>query len=454
MQASTEIQRSPLRIKFLVLLLITCSGLGGILYGYDIGVISGALLFIKHSIPMTDTQMGLIVGAVLAGGLVGTLATGILADRFGRRRMIIAACLIFFVGVFIILNTHTYSALLIARLLLGIGVGVVSVAIPLYIAEIAPAKIRGKSVTVFQLFLTFGILLAYVIDWVFADSGNWRGMFAIILIPTTILFISMFCLPESPRWLIAQNKTKAAFKILRKIRAPEMIEQEAAEMTESLKEEVGGWRELFSRSLIWPLFISLSVAICNQLTGINVFLQYAPTMLHQAGFNSSSIAMLGTVGIGLVNFLATLLALAWIDRFGRKRLLVLGTAGIIIAELFLGIVMSLHFNHQLQALLSLFGFLLFIFSFAIGPGVVVWLAISELYPTKVRGKGVALCLFINTLVASVLSTVFLDLVRAISLGYTYWLFALFTVYYFIVARFMLPETKQETLEAIQKKLHT
>jgi sugar porter (SP) family MFS transporter len=324
-----------------------------------------------------------------------------------------------------------------------------SVAIPLYISEIAPPEIRGKGVTVFQLFLTLGILAAYIIDLVFAHSGNWHAMFLIILIPNTVLFIGMLLLPESPRWLLAKNQIQKAYRVLYQIRPVNHINAEANEIMQSLHQEEGGWKELFSRALMMPLFISLSIAICNQLTGINVFLQYAPLVLQQAGFSSHMITLFGTMGIGLLNFLTTLLSMSLIDHFGRKRLLAFGAAGIVVAEIFLCLISRLHLTPMIQGSLSLFGLLIFIFCFAIGPGVVVWLAISELYPTKVRGKGVALCLFINSLVATLLSTLFLDLVQKITLSNTYLLFAGFTIYYFLVAKFLLPETKQQTLESIQ-----
>lgn len=438
-----------LRMKLLLNLLVICSGIGGILYGYDIGVISGALVFMRNTISMTDSQVGLLVGSVLGGSLVGAIIAGVLADHFGRRRMLVMACLVFFSGITIIMFANTYEYLLIARLLLGVGVGIISVAIPLYIAEIAPASIRGKSVAVFQLFLTLGILSAYGIDLIFANSGDWRFMFTIILLPALILFIGMLCLPESPRWLMAKGKHDLAVQVLRRIRAPYFVVKEAQEINLSLQEKEGSWRDLFSRDLAKPLFVSLSVAVFNQLTGISVFLQYAPTMLQQAGFSSSTVSMLGTVGIGVVNFLTTLLALSLIDRVGRKNLLVFGTIGIVCSEAFLGFLTKLHLSMHLQASLSLYGFFVFIFSFAIGPGVVVWLAISELYPTKVRGKGMAVCLFINSLVASILSTFFLDLINFIGSGYTYLLFSGFTLCYFMIAYFLLPETKKQSLESIQ-----
>lgn len=442
--------RSSFQVKWLIMLLIGCSGLGGMLYGYDIGVISGAIIFIKKSFLLTDTQLGLVVGAVLIGSLIGTFAGGCLADFMGRCKTIILGSLICIVGVLITLYTTGFTTIFLARLLLGLGTGVVWVVVPLYISEIAPAEIRGKSVTVFQLFLTLGILLAYIVDFLFDGSGNWHAMFALMLIPSIALLLAMIFLPESPRWLLAKQKTNEAIAVLVKIRPLETVNNELMEIVHGLNTEEGGWGELFSRKMVMPLFISLSVAACNQLTGINVFLQYAPLLLQKAGFSSHSVGMLGTIGIGTINFITTLVAMKLIDKVGRKKLLVYGIAGVLFAEIFIALVMYSGFSPIVQGSLSLLGLLIFICSFAIGPGVVVWLAISELFPTKVRGKGATLGLLINSLTATILSTLFLNIVHSISLANTYLLFAGFTLYYWFIAYYLLPETKGQSLESIQQ----
>lgn len=436
--------------KLFVFFIIFCAGLGGVLYGYDIGVISGALLFVQKTIPLTQNQVGFIVGAVLTGGLVGTLITGKLADGFGRKKMIIAACLVFIVGILLILIAKDFYSLFIARLLLGIGVGVVAVAVPLYLTEIAPANIRGRSVTIFQLLLTFGIVLAYFVDLLFVPSGNWHGMFAVILIPASILFFGMLILPESPRWLMTKNKSDKALKVLLRTRPETEAHFEFAQINESLKVvSTGNFSALFVRKLWVPLTVALVIAICNQLTGINVLLQYAPLVIKNAGLDSAFGTMLGTVGIGLVNFLVTVLAFFLIDYFGRRILLIIGTAGVIVAYIYLGILLHIVPVSRLQAELSLVGFFAYIFFYAIGPGVVVWLAISELLPTQVRGQAVALGLFANSLAAAILSTTFLMIQSSLGMSGTYFLFAGFTMIYFLTALFYLPETKGKTLEEIQ-----
>lgn len=436
--------------QLFVFFTVICAGLGGVLYGYDIGVVSGALLFIEKTIPLSQQQIGFIVGAVLTGSLVGTLFTGKLADYFGRKKMIIAACCTFIAGVGLILLAHDFYSLFGARLLLGIGVGIVAVAVPLYLTEVAPTHARGRSVTIFQLMLTFGIVLAYCVDLLFVPSGNWRGMFAVILIPTAILLLGMLILPESPRWLLAKNRIAQAQAVLRKMYAPLEAEKELLQIQESLHVTQESFRALFAHELRLPLVVALIIAICSQLTGINVLLQYAPLVIKGAGLNSEVGTMLGTIGIGAINFLGTILAFFFIDLCGRRVLLLVGTAGVVAAYVYLGILPHVVPQGQLQAELSLAGFFAYILFFAIGPGVVVWLAISELLPTKVRGQAISLCLFANSLAAALLSTLFLSIQSSLGIANTYLLFAGFTCIYFLTALFYLPETKGKSLEEIQQ----
>jgi MFS transporter, SP family, galactose:H+ symporter len=448
---------SDLSRKLFMFFTIACGGLGGILYGYDIGVISGALLFIQKSIALTQNQTGFVVGAVLIGSVAGTLITGPLADFFGRKKMIIFACLLFMAGIFLILIANGFYSLLGARLLLGIAVGVVSVAAPLYLTETAPAHLRGRSVTIFQLLLTFGIVMAYFVDLLFVPSGNWRGMFAVILVPTTVLLIGMMLLPETPRWLMVRHRDRvAARKVLLKTHTMEEAQNALQQIEATILEDAAAsgkkasWKALFARNLYLPLTVAMVIAICNQLTGINVLLQYAPLVIKEAGLTSEVGTMLGTVGFGLVNFLMTILAFFLIDRCGRRILLLVGTAGVAVSYIYLGMLPHFVSVGQLQAGLSLVGLFSYISFYAIGPGVVVWLAISELLPTKVRGQAIAVCLFANSLTSAILSTVFLMIQNSVGIANTYLLFALSTCVYFLTALFYLPETKNKTLEEIQQ----
>jgi sugar porter (SP) family MFS transporter len=425
--------------------------IGGILYGYDVGVISGALLFVRNSIQLTDAQLSLIGGGMFWGGLAGTFIAGPLADRFGRRFIVIVSSLAVISGVSLILIAHTFVELFIARLLLGTGIGIVSVGVPLYVAEIVPSHARGKYVTFFQLLLTFGIVLAYFVDLFFTPSGNWRAMFAVLLVPALILFLGAFFLPETPRWLLANHQEKKARDILLKMNNEDEASLEAniQSIQAGLDESHVSWREFFSYRFLLPATVAILVAIFNQLTGINSFLQYAPLILKNAGISSNVVSMIGSTGIGALNFIFTIVAIVFIDTLGRRPLLLVGVGGVMVTEIYLGVVNYFLSSSPASGILSLIGLLSFIIFFAIGPGVVVWLAISELFPTRIRGKGISICLFFSSLSSAMLTTFFLPLVKFLGIGQTYWLFAFFTGCYFLLTYFFLPETKAKTLEEIQ-----
>ncbi|MDR3477022.1 MAG: sugar porter family MFS transporter [Gammaproteobacteria bacterium] len=435
----------------LILWIAGLVSVGGILYGYDMGVISGALLFIKDAIPMTDTQVGLIVGAVLGGGLFGTLLAGPLGDWYGRRFLIAASAIIFIIGIALVLFANTFLLMFSARLFLGVGVGMVAVAVPLYVAEIVPSKDRGKFITFFQLLLTFGIVLAYVVDLIFTPTGNWRAMFAVILIPAFILLFGILRLPETPRWLMANNQAEKARKILALIRNHESeVEEDMRAIEASLHKVQGSWQEFFSHQFWGPCIIAVLVAVFNQLTGINSFLQYAPLILKDAGMSSNFVTMVGSVGIGLLNFVFTIVAITLIDTLGRRPLLLIGVFGVMASEIYLGAISYFLPVSPHVGTLALIGLFFFIMFFAIGPGVVVWLAISELFPTRVRGKGIAICLFFNSLAATALSVYFLPIVKYLGMGQTYWAFAFLSACYFLIVLYLLPETKARSLEEIQQ----
>lgn len=435
--------------------LLSCLvSIGGILYGYDVGVIAGALLFIQKSIHMNDFQIGLIVGAVLAGSILGTVIAGPLSDRFGRKIIIIFSSFIFMLGVILSIFSHTFIMLFCARLLVGIGVGIVSLGVPIYVAEIVPAIHRGKYMTLNQLFLTSGILLAYLVDFFFSPTGNWQAMFAVVLLPAAILFFGMIRLPESPRWLVNQNRIQEAYDVLSQAN----YENENAKMEISIIQKQshdvqGRWQELFVLPCLITTCIAVAIAIFNQTTGINSFLQYTPLILKRAGAEDVFISLLGPISIGIINIIGTICSLLLIDRIGRRPLLLFGVGGVLFSLCYLAIISAFHFSAHSIGLFYLFGLCTFIFSFAIGPGVVVWLMIAEIFSTPLRAKGMALCLFCNALASTMLATFYLPLTRFFGMQNTFLFFAVFTLCYFVLVIFCLPETKKQTLEEIQKNLN-
>lgn len=433
--------------------IIFFAGIGGMLYGYDLGVISGALIFMQTSLHLNEAELSSIVAAVLGGGAVATLITGYLADKFGRRTMISIAGGIFIIGVLLVIFSNTFDSILAGRLVQGIGIGIITIIIPLYLTEAAPSSIRGRSVTVFQLFLTGGILLAFLVDLVFTPSGNWRGMFACVLVPGILLFLGSFCLTKSPRWLYSQGRQQEAFEALKKSHSREEAELDIKEMQQVNLERTNlsitkFFTKLCQRKYLIPFLIALAVACLNQLTGINSILQFSTLILKSTGISTNFISMLGSVGVGLINFIVTIIAISLIDKVGRKPLLTVGTAGTMLALFYSGFICFLPDSPLKGALLAL-GLFIFILFFAIGPGVVVWLALSELLPMAIRSKGMAICLFVNSAVSSILASIFLVFVRKAGYESVFFLCGICTIFYFLLSAFILPETKNETLEEIE-----
>lgn len=322
-------------VKPFAYFLIFFAGMGGILYGYDLGVIAGALLYIKKDIMLSDIQESVIVGAVLGGGSIAILISGLMADIFGRRTMISAASLIFLIGTGFVVSADSFLMLLSGRLVQGIAVGIVTIVTPLYLAETAPSEIRGRSVAAFQLMLTAGILIAYLVDMFFTSSGNWRAMFACVGVPGILLFLGSLKVPESPRWLLKKKKFRKVRSALSLLHDENTVDKNISEMEKILssesEEKAKGFTDFIrigcQKKYFIPFIIAFSVACLTQLTGINCLLQYDTVILDESGLGSGSLSMLGSTGVGLMNFAVTFTAILLVDRFGRRPLILLGTAG-------------------------------------------------------------------------------------------------------------------------------
>lgn len=437
--------------------IVVVASMGGMLYGYDLGIISGAMAFMGKDVALSTGQLQVMPGAVLFGGAFATLVTGPLCDWYGRRKMILIASLIFIAGVFVIATANSFLGLLAGRLIQGMAVGIVTIAIPLYLAEIVPAKIRGEAIGSFQLLLTTGILLSSLVGLFFTQSGNWRGMFWSALFPGILLFSGICLTPESPRWLGLKHRWDAALAVLLKTRSATAATEELKQIRAALADNDHSstrrkfvWQKQYTR----PLLIVLAVACLGQLTAINSFLQLAPTILKDAGLGSNIIAMVGNTVITFINFMMTLVALLLIDRVGRRLLLCIGTAGIVAALTFCGFVFYVLPASEFKGMLLLGGILVFIMFFAIGPGVVIWMVISELLPLRIRSSGMALALFLNSMTSAILATVFLGLADKIGYYGVFWLCAFFTLLYFLTVYFYVPETKNKTLEEIAEHFNS
>lgn len=452
-QAASAVPVTPLTRATLVVMAF--AGLGGILYGFDIGVISGALVFMEKDLSISANDSSLIVSAVLFGGAFATLVSGWFADRYGRRFSINVSAVIFIVGTVLLMLSNSFAMVMTGRLVQGIGIGIITIVVPLYVAETVPARFRGRGVALFQLCLTFGILLGYLVNYALEGTRDWQLMFATVLVPAALFLIGgLAVLPRSPRWLYQHGFGDEARDVLARTQGNAEVGGALAEMQSIIEAEHatsgGSWGALLSRRYRKAFLIALGVGVLNQLTGINVLLQFNAPILTASGLTNT--AVLGSVGVGAVNFVVTGIALLLVDRLGRRPLLIFGTAGILVSLLFIGVI-HLFFPPSLFAgYATLVGFIAFIVFYAVGPGVVVWLAISEIQPLVVRAKGMAVALFGNSLMSAVLAGVFMYLVSLIGYGGVFLLLAFFVLLYLLIAIFPLPETKGRTLEEIERSL--
>ncbi len=442
-----------------VWLVMIFAALSGVVYGYDIGVISGVFLFVKDSIPMTDSQLSLLASAVLGGGAISTLISGFLADKFGRKGMIFFSSIVFIISVFIISMAHSYAAILTGRLIQGVAIGIVTIVAPLYLTEVMPAKFRGRGTAMFQLFLCFGILISSLAGIYFTKSHDWRGMFFSALIPGILLFAGSLFIVKSPRWLIKKGRDAEALKSLRRLQPEAVAKNELKRIQDHLLQEnlrdtansFGSIIRLISkRRILTPVLIVFSIAILNQLTGINSILQFDSIILKTSGLNSNIDAMLGTTLVTLINFLITFCMLFFVDSFERKKVMAVGTGGACISLLFCGFVYLMDSTGESKGVLMMMGMTSFILFFALGPGSLVWVLLSELLPGQVRSTGLAVALFLNSAASSLLASVFLSLTHVIGFSGVFLLCAMATFIYFLLSIFFIPKTSCLTLEAIEE----
>ncbi|APC97070.1 sugar porter family MFS transporter [Francisella frigiditurris] len=449
--------------KLRIFLIVFLSAMGGMLYGYDIGIIGGALPFIKSELGMTAAQESFLGGSVLYGGAFAILIGGILADLFGRRNIITASGLIFTVSVFMIYFSESYNFLLFSRLIQGIAVGFISITVPLYLTESVPSKIRGLAVTCFQLFLTAGILISVAISLLFISKdpitgleiGDWRHMFLTAIIPGLIVFIGGFFLIKSPRWLIMKNREEEAEKILIKTIGADATKLQMLEvkaLIEKTRNEGSLISSLTKKHYLLPMLIVFSVAILAQMTGINSILQYAPTMLKETGLGSVYAAVVGGVAITGLNFATTIIAVLIADKIERKFVITFGTLMVSIVLLTLSILMYTMPDTSAKGIVLLIGFILYIFFFAIGPGAYIWVIMSELLPTNIRSKGLAVALFLNSMASAILASSVMPITKHFNgnYGVILGICGVCTLVYSFIAFKFVPKTNGLSLEEIEQ----
>ena len=437
--------------RFVYVAAITCA-LGGLLFGYDTGVISGALLFIKKDLGLSDFLQSLVVSAVLIGAVVGAGSSGALADRFGRRNMALTASVVFFVGALGSAFAPSVTWLVIARIVLGLAVGSSTVIVPLYISELSPTDIRGVLTALFQFAITIGIVIAYLVNYVLSGSGAWRWMLGLAVIPAVILGVGMWFLPDSPRWLVKENRNDEARRVLERVRNDEdEINEEMKSMEEAEQREEAGWGELLKPWVRPMLVVGIGLAMGQQLVGINTIIYYAPTIMQSTGLAPGN-SILATLVVGIVNVIFTVLAFLLIDRIGRRPLLLIGLSGIILALALLGFSYALPGLAGVRTWLILAGLILYIMSFAASFGVVLWVVLPEIFPLKVRGSAMGVCTILHWSSNLAVSLSFLPLINAIGRAATFWGFGVIAVGALAFVYFLMPETKGRSLEQIEADL--
>jgi sugar porter (SP) family MFS transporter len=436
-----------------VVLASAVTALGGLLFGYDTGVVSGALLFLKNSFGgLSSFQEELVTSLLLVGAAVGAAFAGRIADRIGRRLTVLITALIFVVGVGLAAFSPSFPALLAARVIIGLAVGSASMVVPLYIGETAPPAIRGALVSLNQLAITSGILVSYLADYWLADTKNWRLMFGLAAIPAVMLFVGMLTQHESPHWLIERGRDAEARKVLSRLRAPDEIEPEIAEVHRvSSMEKVSG-RALLAPKLRPLLMLGVLMAIFQQITGINTVIYYAPTLLSNAGFGNNA-ALLANVVNGGVNVAMTIVAIRLLDRVGRRTLLLAGTVGMAVGMFITAFSFTAGSQlHGAAAVTAILGLLIYTGSFAVGLGPVFWLLISEIYPLRIRGAAMSIATIANWAANFVVTISFLTLKNAIGTMGVFLLFGGLTIVALGYFYRKVPETKGRSLQQLEQQL--
>ena len=428
------------------------AALGGLLFGFDTAVISGTTSALTQVFHLTPKLLGITVSMALWGTVFGSLLAGIPGEKFGRRDSLRIMAILYLISGLGCAFAWSWDSLVVFRFLGGLGIGGSSVLGPMYIAEIAPAKWRGRLVGVFQFNVVFGILLAYFSNYVIGLQGfgaaEWRWELGVTAIPAAFFFLMLFTIPRSPRWLVKKGRVEEARTVLQ-MTGEENYEQELQDIVESIRvEQQQSGERLFSRAHRFPIFLAVTIAMFNQLSGINVIIYYMNDIFAHAGFSKVS-GNLQAVAVGATNLLFTVIAMSVIDKIGRKTLLLVGSVG---TALCLSGVAAIFLTNQHQS--SLVWLLIaYIAFFGFSQGAVIWVYLAEVFPNNVRAKGQSLGSFTHWIMNATISGAF-PLVAARSGGYPFLFFAAMMLLQFFVVLFVYPETKGVTLEEMQKKLAT
>lgn len=446
---SEGIEAAAQSLRYVVLLAST-TAISGFLFGFDTAVINGVLLLLRRQFTLSNLQTEAAASSLLLGCLLGAAGASMVGDRYGRRKSLIFSAVLFALSSLGAAAASTVTLFSIARLAGGLAIGLASVLTPVYIAEISPPKNRGALVSINQFAIVIGILSAYLVSWLLSRMGedSWRWMLAVAAIPSLAFLAGLLAVPESPRWLISRGRRSEGEHILARIFGPKAAREQVQAVERAAATEEGSWHEVFSSGMRKPLAVGMLLALFSQITGINTVLYYGSIIIseHFPG-QSTSMALVANVVIGTVNLIFTIVAMVFLDRWGRRGILMTASGGMAIALTLLVIALEMH---NLSPVFMLGGILLYVAFFALGMGPGPWLIISEIFPTKVRGRAASIAtstLWSGTLVVTF---TFLSLVKALNLWGTFAIYGALSFLCFVYVWRMVPETKGRTLEQIQE----
>jgi len=432
-----------------VISITVVAAIGGLIFGFDTAIVAGATRYMKEQFSLNSLQEGWTVSVVLIGCMFGAGLAGPVSDRIGRRRFMLISAVLFLVSAVGCAVPRTITEFVIFRFIGGLGIGSAAVLSPLYIAEVSPARIRGALVSLNQMAIVTGILLAYFVNWVFAGSGpaNWRYMYAMGAVPSVIFFLLLLKVPESPRWLVKKGREAEASRVLSQVDTAEAAARGLREIKETLALEEGSFRELFKPGFRRPIFIAIVLAVFQQITGINAILYYAPRIFESAGFARMSAIGQSTI-IGFTNMLFTVVAIVLADRVGRRPLLLVATGGMGVSLVLLGLAFQSQF---LPPSALLFFILLYIAFFSSAMGPLVWVVMAEIFPIRMRGAAMGLATLILWFADFVVTLTFPVISDRLNASAAFWIYAVMCALDLVFMIFYLPETKGKSLEEIERQ---
>lgn len=449
--SDSPMSRGNKKVVFFVCFL---AALAGLLFGLDIGVIAGALPFVAKEFQISAHVQEWVVSSMMLGAAIGAIGSGWLSFKLGRRYSLMVGSILFVVGSVLSAFSPNVETLIFSRALLGFAVGIASYTAPLYLSEIAPEKIRGSMISMYQLMVTIGILAAYISDTAFSYTESWRWMLGVITFPALLLFIGVIVLPDSPRWYAAKYRFNDAEKVLLRLRDTRAeAKRELEEIRASLAIKQSGWA-LFKSNTNFrrAVFLGVLLQVMQQFTGMNVIMYYAPKIFEIAGFASTHQQMWGTVLVGLVNLLATFIAIGLVDRWGRKPTLILGFMVMAAGMGVLGTMLHFGIHSAVSQYFAIAMLLMFIVGFAMSAGPLIWVLCSEIQPLKGRDFGITCSTTTNWIANMIVGATFLTMLNTLGHANTFWVYGLLNIFFIVLTLWLIPETKGVSLEHIESNL--